>query len=105
MYRNELQMQLDSKESDIEQLREKLNDLQLRMDNSSVTSLQTDETDGNIAGKVTPGVNGILLSSHRAAVSMEILHPNRDAPIGIYIYIYILYFCIISALVDMDSGE
>uniref|UniRef100_A0AAQ4RKN1 Rho-associated protein kinase 1 n=1 Tax=Gasterosteus aculeatus aculeatus TaxID=481459 RepID=A0AAQ4RKN1_GASAC len=48
-YRNELQMQLDSKESDIEQLREKLNDLQLRMDTSSVTSLQTDETDGNIA--------------------------------------------------------
>uniref|UniRef100_A0A668A8M9 Rho-associated protein kinase 1 n=1 Tax=Myripristis murdjan TaxID=586833 RepID=A0A668A8M9_9TELE len=48
-YRNELQMQLDSKESDIEQLREKLNDLQLRMDNSSVTSLQTDETDSNIA--------------------------------------------------------
>uniref|UniRef100_A0AAQ4RKE4 Rho-associated protein kinase 1 n=1 Tax=Gasterosteus aculeatus aculeatus TaxID=481459 RepID=A0AAQ4RKE4_GASAC len=44
-YRNELQMQLDSKESDIEQLREKLNDLQLRMDTSSVTSLQTDETD------------------------------------------------------------
>ncbi|KAL7880883.1 hypothetical protein SRHO_G00031370 [Serrasalmus rhombeus] len=49
-YRNELQMQLDSKESDIEQLREKLNDLQLRMDNSSVTSLQPDETDSNIAG-------------------------------------------------------
>uniref|UniRef100_A0A4W5QPU5 non-specific serine/threonine protein kinase n=1 Tax=Hucho hucho TaxID=62062 RepID=A0A4W5QPU5_9TELE len=48
-YRNELQMQLDSKESDIEQLREKLNDLQLRMDNSSVTSLQLDETDSNIA--------------------------------------------------------
>uniref|UniRef100_A0A674ES26 non-specific serine/threonine protein kinase n=1 Tax=Salmo trutta TaxID=8032 RepID=A0A674ES26_SALTR len=48
-YRNELQMQLDSKESDIEQLREKLIDLQLRMDNSSVTSLQMDETDSNIA--------------------------------------------------------
>ncbi|XP_051990978.1 rho-associated protein kinase 1-like isoform X2 [Xyrauchen texanus] len=48
-YRNELQMQLDSKESDIEQLREKLNDLQLRMDSSSVTSLQTDEMDCNIA--------------------------------------------------------
>ncbi|XP_012683372.2 rho-associated protein kinase 1 [Clupea harengus] len=48
-YRTELQMQLDSKESDIEQLRERLNDLQLRMDNSSVTSLQTDETDSNIA--------------------------------------------------------
>ncbi len=46
-------MQLDSKESDIEQLREKLNDLQLRMDNSSVTSLQPDETDSNIAGKDT----------------------------------------------------
>ncbi|XP_030629893.1 rho-associated protein kinase 1 isoform X2 [Chanos chanos] len=48
-YRTELQMQLDSKESDIEQLREKLNDLQLRMDNSSVTSLQADEIDSNIA--------------------------------------------------------
>ncbi|CAL8345111.1 unnamed protein product [Merluccius merluccius] len=48
-YRNELQMQLDSKESDIEQLREKLNDLQLRMDSSSVTSLQTDELDSNLA--------------------------------------------------------
>uniref|UniRef100_A0A3Q3KE22 Rho-associated protein kinase 1 n=1 Tax=Monopterus albus TaxID=43700 RepID=A0A3Q3KE22_MONAL len=48
-YRNELQMQLDSKESDIEQLLEKLNDLQQRMDNSSVTSLQPDETDSNIA--------------------------------------------------------
>lgn len=56
-YRNELQMQLDSKESDIEQLREKLNDLQLRMDNSSVTSLQMDETDSNIAGKFTARVS------------------------------------------------
>ncbi|XP_050982412.1 rho-associated protein kinase 1-like [Labeo rohita] len=45
-YRNKFQMELDSKESDIEQLREKLNDLQL---NSSVTSLQPDETDSNIA--------------------------------------------------------
>ncbi len=52
-YRNELQMQLDSKESDIEQLREKLNDLQLRVESSSVTSLQPDETDCNIAGKHT----------------------------------------------------
>lgn len=48
-------MQLDSKESDIEQLREKLNDLQQRMDNSSVTSLQTDETDSNVAGRVSTG--------------------------------------------------
>lgn len=53
MNRNELQMQLDSKESDIEQLREKLNDLQQRMDNSSITSLQTDETDSNIAGRAS----------------------------------------------------
>lgn len=52
-YRNELQMQLDSKESDIEQLREKLNDLQLRMENTSVTSLQTDEVDSNTAGTCT----------------------------------------------------
>lgn len=50
-------MQLDSKESDIEQLREKLNDLQQRMDNSSVTSLQTDETDSNIAGKLSTRPN------------------------------------------------
>lgn len=55
-------MQLDSKESDIEQLREKLNDLQQRMDNSSVTSLQTDETDSNIAGRVIAGANWMLLS-------------------------------------------
>ncbi|CAG5896586.1 rho-associated protein kinase 1 isoform 2-T2 [Menidia menidia] len=48
-YRTELQMQLDSKESDIEQLRERLNDMQQRIDNSSVTSLQTDELDSNIA--------------------------------------------------------
>lgn len=47
-------MQLDSKESDIEQLREKLIDLQQRMDNSSVASLQTDETDCNIAGRAPP---------------------------------------------------
>lgn len=45
-----MQMQLDSKESNIEQLREKLNDLQLRMENTSVTSLQTDEVDSNAAG-------------------------------------------------------
>lgn len=54
-------MQLDSKESDIEQLREKLNDLQQRMDNSSITSLQTDETDSNIAGRVNTRPNWTLL--------------------------------------------
>ncbi|KAG8442169.1 hypothetical protein GDO86_011099 [Hymenochirus boettgeri] len=48
--KNELQMQLDSKESDIEQLRARLADLQLRMDSTSVASLQTDESDG-IAGE------------------------------------------------------
>nr|XP_005309555.1 rho-associated protein kinase 1 isoform X1 [Chrysemys picta bellii] len=47
-YRNELQMQLDSKESDIEQLRSKLLDLQQGMDSTSVASLQPDETDGNL---------------------------------------------------------
>ncbi|XP_064511660.1 rho-associated protein kinase 1 isoform X2 [Pseudopipra pipra] len=48
-YRNELQMQLDSKESDIEQLRRKIVDLQQGMDSTSVASLPTDETDGNIS--------------------------------------------------------
>lgn len=48
-YRNELQMQLDSKESDIEQLRRKILDLQQGMDSTSVGSLQADETDGNVA--------------------------------------------------------
>ncbi|XP_054035659.1 rho-associated protein kinase 1 isoform X1 [Dryobates pubescens] len=47
-YRNELQMQLDSKESDIEQLRRKILDLQQGMDSSSVASLQADETDGSL---------------------------------------------------------
>uniref|UniRef100_A0A8C8BR49 Rho-associated protein kinase n=1 Tax=Otus sunia TaxID=257818 RepID=A0A8C8BR49_9STRI len=48
-YRNELQMQLDSKESDIEQLRRKILDLQQGMDSTSVASLQADETDGNLS--------------------------------------------------------
>ncbi|KAM8811425.1 rho-associated protein kinase 1 [Eudromia elegans] len=48
-YRNELQMQLDSKESDIEQLRRKILDLQQGMDSTSVASLQTDETDGSLS--------------------------------------------------------
>ncbi|XP_051466435.1 rho-associated protein kinase 1 isoform X2 [Apus apus] len=48
-YRNELQMQLDSKESDIEQLRRKIMDLQQGMDSTSVASLQPDETDGNLS--------------------------------------------------------
>ncbi|XP_062850624.1 rho-associated protein kinase 1 isoform X2 [Trichomycterus rosablanca] len=48
-YRVEMQMQLDSKESNIEQLREKLNDLQMRMENTSLTSLQADEIDSNAA--------------------------------------------------------
>ncbi|XP_073487546.1 rho-associated protein kinase 1 isoform X2 [Aquarana catesbeiana] len=47
-YKNELQMQLDSKESDIEQLRARLAELQLRMDSTSVASLQPDEADGMI---------------------------------------------------------
>ncbi|XP_063307564.1 rho-associated protein kinase 1 [Pelobates fuscus] len=46
--KNDLQMQLDSKESDVEQLRARLVDLQLRMDNTSVASLQPDDTDGMI---------------------------------------------------------
>uniref|UniRef100_A0A4W3J8F1 Rho-associated protein kinase 1 n=1 Tax=Callorhinchus milii TaxID=7868 RepID=A0A4W3J8F1_CALMI len=50
--RTELQMQLDSKDSDLEQLRSKLQDLQLRMDTSSLASLQSEESDGNVAGKI-----------------------------------------------------
>lgn len=64
-------MQLDSKESDIEQLREKLNDLQQRMDNSSITSLQTDETDSNIAGMITsvPSGHPLLLFQIKATIN------------------------------------
>uniref|UniRef100_A0A670YMJ6 Rho-associated protein kinase 1 n=1 Tax=Pseudonaja textilis TaxID=8673 RepID=A0A670YMJ6_PSETE len=47
-YRNELQMQLDSKESDIEQLRSKILDLQQGMDSTSVASLPADEADGSV---------------------------------------------------------
>uniref|UniRef100_A0A8C5PVH3 Rho-associated protein kinase 1 n=1 Tax=Leptobrachium leishanense TaxID=445787 RepID=A0A8C5PVH3_9ANUR len=46
--KNDLQMQLDSKESDMEHLRARLADLQLRMDNTSVASLQPDDADGVI---------------------------------------------------------
>ncbi|KAM3928405.1 rho-associated protein kinase 1 isoform 2-T3 [Leptodactylus fuscus] len=51
--RNELQMQLASKESDIEQLRARLAELQLRMDSTSVASLQPDEADGTIGVEST----------------------------------------------------
>ena len=48
-HKNELQMQLASKESDIEQLRAKLLDLS---DSTSVASFPSaDETDGNLPGK------------------------------------------------------
>uniref|UniRef100_A0A8C1JJN1 Rho-associated protein kinase 1 n=1 Tax=Cyprinus carpio TaxID=7962 RepID=A0A8C1JJN1_CYPCA len=67
-YRNELQMQLDSKESDIEQLREKLNDLQLRVDSSSVTSLQPDEVDSNIADGAPVMLEGWLAIPNRANI-------------------------------------
>lgn len=85
-YRTELQMQLDSKESDIEQLRERLNDLQLRMDNSSVTSLQTDETDSNIAGKVssspprTAGKRAPPAVCVRTQGQVDKEEPDEDAP-------------------------
>ncbi|KAM4557215.1 rho-associated protein kinase 1 isoform 1-T1 [Fundulus diaphanus] len=63
--RNELQMQLASKESDIEQLLEKLSDLQQRMENSSVTSLQADETDLNTA---EPRLEGWLSVPNRGNI-------------------------------------
>ncbi|XP_069777791.1 rho-associated protein kinase 1 isoform X3 [Narcine bancroftii] len=47
--RTELQMQLDSKDSDVEQLRSKLQDLQLRMENTSVASVQSEDSDGTAA--------------------------------------------------------
>lgn len=63
-YRNELQMQLDSKESDIEQLRRKILDLQQGMDSTSVASLQPDETDGNLSGKRKAYLNYLILYIH-----------------------------------------
>uniref|UniRef100_A0A8C7IMR2 Rho-associated protein kinase 1 n=1 Tax=Oncorhynchus kisutch TaxID=8019 RepID=A0A8C7IMR2_ONCKI len=74
-YRNELQMQLDSKESDIEQLRERLNDLQLRMDNSSVTSLQMDETD-------TVSKDGLGQTSSNPVRAHMIQRRGDDAKLG-----------------------
>lgn len=59
-------MQLDSKESDIEQLRRKIMDLQQGMDSTSVASLPTDETDGNLSGKRKAYLNYLaLLHTHR----------------------------------------
>lgn len=54
-------MQLDSKESDIEQLRRKILDLQQGMDCTSVASLQTDEADGNLSGKRKACLNYLIL--------------------------------------------
>lgn len=47
--RTELQMHLASKDSDVEQLRSKLQDLQLRMDTTSVANLQSEDSDGSVA--------------------------------------------------------
>ncbi|OXB58408.1 hypothetical protein ASZ78_007776 [Callipepla squamata] len=63
-YRNELQMQLDSKESDIEQLRRKILDLQQGMDSTSVSSLQPDEIDGNLSGKRKAYLKQLFLCIH-----------------------------------------
>lgn len=58
-------MQLDSKESDIEQLRRKIMDLQQGMDSTSVASLPTDETDGNISGMRKADLNYLaMLHTH-----------------------------------------
>lgn len=58
-------MQLDSKESDIEQLRRKIMDLQQGMDSTSVAILPTDETDGNLSGKRKAYLNYLaLLHTH-----------------------------------------
>ncbi|KAG8571105.1 hypothetical protein GDO81_011525 [Engystomops pustulosus] len=65
--RNELQMQLASKESDIEQLRARLAELQLRMDSTSVASLQTDEADGTI-GESESRIEGWLSIPNRGNI-------------------------------------
>lgn len=66
-YKNELQMQLDSKESDIEQLRARLAELQLRMDSTSVASLQPDEADGMI-GESESRIEGWLSIPNRGNI-------------------------------------
>lgn len=66
-HRNELQMQLASKESDIEQLRAKLLDLS---DSTSVASFPSaDETDGNL-----PGKKNSILSSGFAQCHVNVFH-------------------------------
>lgn len=58
-------MQLDSKESDIEQLRRKIMDLQQGMDSTSVASLPADETDGNLSGMRKADLNHLaVLHTH-----------------------------------------
>lgn len=61
-HKNELQMQLASKESDIEQLRAKLLDLS---DSTSIASFPSaDETDGNLPGKNISITSFRLLKCH-----------------------------------------
>jgi len=67
-------MQLDSKESDIEQLRRKILDLQQGMDSTSVASLQSDETDGNLSGKRKACLKYFILCIH---IVLEIIVSNK----------------------------
>uniref|UniRef100_A0A5F8GA82 Rho-associated protein kinase 1 n=1 Tax=Monodelphis domestica TaxID=13616 RepID=A0A5F8GA82_MONDO len=78
-HRNELQMQLASKESDIEQLRAKLLDLS---DSTSVTSFPSaDETDGNLPGKegvlfYLPSYLALILKHNFIFLNMHLPGPH-----------------------------
>lgn len=73
-------MQLDSKESDIEQLHSKILDLQQGMESTSVTSLQPDETDGNVVGK-----RHVVFTAFSSGI---LLFLNNTIPLGKYFPFY-----------------
>lgn len=86
-------MQLDSKESDIEQLRRKILDLQQGMDSTSVASLPSDETDGNLSGKRKAYLNYLILCIH---VVLEDIVSNKLLPFKIFWHLHFLFLVFIS---------
>lgn len=91
-YRNELQMQLDSKESDIEQLRSKILDLQQGMDSTSVASLQADETDGNVSGRGIMNLDNLVLCTLKTGNSLPLSSPPKNY--HVLKGTFCLFFCI-----------
>lgn len=88
-------MQLDSKESDIEQLRRKILDLQQGMDSTSVASLPSDETDGNLSGKRKAYLNYLILCIY---IVLEDIVSNKLLPFNIFWHLHFFFWFLFHSL-------